>query len=226
MDIGGGKKKTQDNIFMSNREKEIIIVLLLCLFTASGKAQWTKSDSLKLNRILNDKKEIQLNKSELQNIHLDNHIINNPLLKPIQINNIGPDETLPENAGKKIVLTMTPYKANTPYNWDPIFHCKIVQVNGQWEPQNGPLHYTDQSRATKLALNTTSIIAEEKGLRGLQLGHSGLYVNGGNISGLDLMFFLEKRFWDLKQNAIRKKTLDILKGYGKLLPTLKTKTTE
>lgn len=226
MDIGGGKKKTQDNIFMSNREKEIIIVLLLCLFTASGKAQWTKSDSLKLNRILNDKKEIQLNKSELQNIHLDNHIINNPLLKPIQINNIGPDETLPENAGKKIVLTMTPYKANTPYNWDPIFHCKIVQVNGQWEPQNGPLHYTDQSRATKLALNTTSIIAEEKGLRGLQLGHSGLYVNGGNISGLDLMFFLEKRFWDFKQNGIRKKTLDILKGYGKLLPTLKTKTTE
>jgi len=226
VDIGGGKKKTQDNIFMSNREKEIIIVLLLCLFTASGKAQWTKSDSLKLNRILNDKKEIQLNKNELQNIHLDNHIINNPLLKPIQINNIGPDETLPENAGKKIVLTMTPYKANTPYNWDPIFHCKIVQVNGQWEPQNGPLHYTDQSRATKLALNTTSIIAEEKGLRGLQLGHSGLYVNGGNISGLDLMFFLEKRFWDFKQNGIRKKTLDILKGYGKLLPTLKTKTAE
>ena len=211
---------------MSNREKEIIIVLLLCLFTASVKAQWSKSDSLKLNRILNDKKEIQLNKNELQNIHFNNHIINNPLLEPIQINNIGPDETLPQNAGKKIVLTMTPYKASTPYNWDPIFHCKLVQVNGQWEPLNGPQHYTDQSRATTLASSITSKIAGEKGLRGLQLGHSGLYVNGGNISGMDLMFFFEKRFWDFKQNSIRKKTLDILKGYGKLLPTLKDKTGE
>ena len=37
-----------------------------------------------------------------------------------------PDESLPEALPKpKVVLSLMPYKANTPYNWDPVFQKKI-----------------------------------------------------------------------------------------------------
>src|SRR5574344_511938 len=211
-DIDGGKKNS-GNIIMTT--KEIVILLFLALGISTTKAQnWTKADSVKLNKLLRDNKEIKINRHELQNIQFGAKIINNPLLEPMQLNNISPDETLPDNAAKKYQLTMQPYKPTTPYNWDPIFHCKIVEVNGRWEPVHGPEKYINMLRVASLAANMGSIIAARKGEQGLALGNKGAWVNGGTIGGLDLMYFFEKRFWDFKQNAIRKKTLDLLKGYN------------
>lgn len=194
----------------------------LC-FSTTYAQEWTREDSLKLNRILKGNKEIEINKHELKNIQFEHHIINKPLLEPIQLNIISPDETLPQNAKTRYKLSMQPYKPSTPYNWDPIFHCKIVQVNGQWEPLNGPVHYIDQSRAYNLAVGISNQIAGIKGLRGFKLGHSDTYINGGTISGLDLMFFFEKRFWQFKQNDIRKRTQEVLKNYKKAIPMIPIK---
>jgi hypothetical protein len=219
--IDGGKKKSQDNIFMTYKEIVILLFLAFCVSTAEAQ-KWTKADSVKLNRILKGNKEIQINQHELQNIHFDAKIMNNPLLEPMQLNHISPDETLPQDAGKKYVLTMNPYKASTPYNWDPIYHCKIVKVGNHWEPQLASRRYSEGARAYDMAAGISAQIAAIKGLRGLSLGN-GVYVNGGTISGLDLMYFFEKRFWDFKQNAIRKRTQEVLKAYDKAVPTLPTK---
>src|SRR5574344_185041 len=202
---------------MSN--KEIVIILFLAVGIPSAKAQqWSKADSIKLNQILKGNKEININKAELQNIQFDNKIINKPLLDPIPLNNIRPDETLPSNASKKFILTMYPYKPNTPYNWDPVLHCKIIQVNGYWEPQNTTEHFNDRARAYNMATGISSQIAGIKGLRGLKLG--SVYIQGGTISGLDLMLLFEKRFWQFRQNETRKKTLEVLKNYGKAIPRM------
>jgi hypothetical protein len=200
-------------MIMTNKRIVILLFLVICMPIIVKAQNWTKADSVKLNKLLKDGKEIDINKHELQNIQFDAKILNNPLLEPIQFNNnISPDETLPQNAATKYKLTMQPYKPTTPYNWDPIFHCKIVQVNGRWEPIHGPQKYINMLRVASLAANAGAITAGIK--PGLALGKKGAYINGGTIGGLDLMYFFEKRFWDFKQNAIRKKTNEVLKGYN------------
>ena len=50
-----------------------------------------------------------------------------------------PDESLPEALPKpKVVLSLMPYKANTPYNWDPVFQKKIRMDKNTWR---GDPHY-------------------------------------------------------------------------------------
>lgn len=197
--------------------KGIIIIFALMLCPSFIKAQLNKADSLKLNRILKNNKEIKINREELENIQFDNHIINNPMLKPLEIKKLDVDESLPKDAKQKYKMTLTPYKADTPYNWDPIYHCKIIQkANGKWVPKYVPrdLVATDTIPMDSLA----SEAAREKYARTWRLHVGPIMMLDGGLDGIDLMKLFEKRFWQFRQNRIRKRTLEVLKDYGEAQP--------
>jgi hypothetical protein len=182
--------------------------------TAVMAQQWSKSDSLNLNRLLKGNKEININEKERINIQFDTKRLNKPYDTPIQQSErIRADETLP--GPKKRSISLLPYKPTTPYNWDPIFNCKIVQVNNHWEPLLATRSMIEQARATDMAQSVTGLITKEMPeLRGIELGHSGIYIKGNSISGLDLMLFFERKFWDKAGAKRRATTLDLLKHYN------------
>jgi hypothetical protein len=197
--------------------KIIIIMFALTLCPSFIKAQLNKVDSLKLNRLLKGNKEIKINQKELENIQFDNHIINNPILKPLEIKRLNVDETLPEDAKKIHKMTLTPYKVDTPYNWDPVYHCKIIQhANGKWVPQYVPRDIvpSDSIPIDSLA----SEVARERFARTWRLHGGRIMMLEGAIDGIDLMRPFEKGFWQFRENRNRKRTLEVLKDYGKAQP--------
>ena len=89
------------------------LVLALCLAAAAAHAQqWTPEDSLALDRLLRQPGEIELS--------LDPLSPQGESDKPW----LDFDPSLPSAAPKTVpkgFFTLKPYKANTPYNWDPVY---------------------------------------------------------------------------------------------------------
>jgi hypothetical protein len=194
---------------------KILLFVCFSLSTITMKAQWSKNDSLNLNRLIKGDKEININPKEVEHIRFDNNLFNTPYTNPIQINSLNIDETLPE-AKKKIILTLHPYTVNTRYDWDPIYHCKIIQVGNHWEPIQSPLYFNDKARANNLMANILFSLPKHAGIR---IG-TGTYIEGTSITGLDLMSIFERKFWDKAGEARRARTLELLKHYNDL-PTKK-----
>ena len=116
-----------------------------------------------------------------------------------------PDESLPEALPKpKVVLTLMPYKANTRYNWDPVYQKKIRVNKNTWRGDSfyelcRQRFYTNRTRSRK---------ANE-----IRIGED-VSVCGGTISGLDLMAAFTKEFWNKTGRDNRIRTLEVLKTYG------------
>ena len=138
-----------------------------------------------------------------------------------------PDESLPEALPKpKVVLTLMPYKANTRYNWDPVYQKKIRVNKNTW--RGNPFYeltrlkiYTDWAKRPLDAGPRESIEQiEATGLRymvteranNMAVG-SWRSVGGGGIAG-DFMRPFTKDFWNRKAARRRARTLEVLRTYG------------
>ena len=97
-----------------------------------------------------------------------------------------------------------PYKANTRYNWDPVYQKKIRVNKNTWRGDSfyelcRQRFYTNRTRSRK---------ANE-----IRIGED-VSVCGGTISGLDLMAAFTKEFWNKTGRDNRIRTLEVLKTYG------------
>ncbi len=142
--INGGKQR------LTSMPLRFTLLIVASLSVTIARAQWTKSDSPKINSLLKDKKEIKINRNEINNIQFDNRIINKPL-RPERSNNLKFDETLPDIGKDKFNFTLRPYKPYTPFNRDPYFRCKIVHVGGIWIPIKAPKQYTEYLQAKRMS---------------------------------------------------------------------------
>ena len=99
--------------------------MALCLTAVFAYSQvWTAQDSLHLKKLLESDQELHLNMDAVKSIDFGT-AVGTPRMSE-EKSWMMPDESLPEALPKpKVVLSLMPYKANTRYNWDPIYQKKI-----------------------------------------------------------------------------------------------------
>lgn len=217
-------------------------VLLLCISLPATwvYAQWTSQDSLKLKLLLKGSEELKLNPKAVKQIEFGD-VLGKPGISE-EKSWLLPDETLPEVLPKpKVVLTLMPYTAHTRYNWDPVYQRKIRVNKDTWRSTPFLKFYVDllpsnwahtsvaggirksweeirasgvdfrmlSERANGAMISTMTTGA----IGGIPIGH-GASINGGTISGLDLMAVFTKEFWDKKGRDRRERTLEVLRTYG------------
>lgn len=210
----------------------IILFLWIGSLTSLVHAQeWTDKDSTRLNRIMKAPEEIKLNPEAVRQIDFGSGTIGSPRMSN-EKRWMLPDETLPTASpdelplDKRQILSLHPYKANTPYDWDPIYRKKIKVGKDTW--RGDPFYvlrtqfsYTNWAQSVLGAGIRRSLAEiEATGLRYNPLAErvNGMMVGGwqktSKPSGIDLMTVFTKDFWDKKGNARRARTLEVLKTYG------------
>jgi hypothetical protein len=185
-------------------------------------AQWTKKDSLNLNRILNSKKEIRLNSNAINSIDFGRGVVKVSLTSILENPALKYDETLPavypDKPGIKPALNLyTPvslrnhsiYQQMTgtnnkfdflvkPTNWAHTWQDAKFR-NSREEIEATGVHYNIMGeRANNRAIYTFTPVAN-----GISLGND-----------MDLMKPFTKEFWDRKGKARRARTLEVLEPYG------------
>lgn len=201
----------------------VILIGLLCLAVLPLYAQnWTQEDSLRLHRLLKQEGEIELNPHALEEL---SRAFGSPQAtqeKPwLEV-----DETLPAIDGirpRKIKLTLFPYTANTPYNWDPVRQRKIDVDENTW--RGDPFYelktltvYSNWAKSPLDAGPRESLEQiEATGLRYVPVGQMGSHTvygwsSVGRPSGYSLM--PEKGFWKVKARKRRARTLEALRAYA------------
>lgn len=209
--------------------KRFILFILICLIASVAYSQeWTGQDSLKLNRILKRNEEIKLNPEAVKQIDFGSDVMGTPLMST-EKSWMMPDVTLPSALPntlplqKKQMLTLRPYKPNTPYNWDPVYQKKIKVGQDTW--RGDPFYriktfrgYTNVSNAPLRVVvmkqpSLTEIEAAELQYKPL-LGQSNGAMPGVSIGGFDFMSVFTKDFWDVKGLERRARTLEVLKAYS------------
>ena len=111
--------------------KRLFISAVSLLLTVVCYAQWSVQDSLKLQKLLESSEELKLNPKAVRQIDFGS-AVGTPRMSE-EKSWMMPDESLPEALPKpKVMLTLMPYKANTRYNWDPIYQKKIKIDKNTW----------------------------------------------------------------------------------------------
>ena len=115
-----------------DRLKRFIATMVLCLTALFAYSQvWTAQDSLHLKKLLESDQELHLNMDAVKSIDFGT-AVGTPRMSE-EKSWMMPDESLPEALPKpKVVLSLMPYKANTRYNWDPIYQKKIKIDKNTW----------------------------------------------------------------------------------------------
>ena len=104
--------------------KRLFISAVSLLLTVVCYAQWSVQDSLKLQKLLESSEELKLNPKAVRQIDFGS-AVGTPRMSE-EKSWMLPDESLPEALPKpKVVLSLMPYKANTRFNWDPVYQKKI-----------------------------------------------------------------------------------------------------
>ena len=205
--------------------KRLFISAVSLLLTGVCYAQWSAQDSLKLQKLLEGSEELKLNPKAVKQIDFGG-AVGTPRMSE-EKRWMLPDESLPEALPKpKVVLTLMPYKANTRYNWDPVYQKKIRVNKNTW--RGNPFYeltklkiYTDWAKRPLDAGPRESIEQiEATGLRymvteranNMAVG-SWRSVGGGGIAG-DFMRPFTKDFWNRKAARRRARTLEVLRTYG------------
>ena len=224
-----------------DRLKRFIATMVLCLTALFAYSQvWTAQDSLHLKKLLESDQELHLNMDAVKSIDFGT-AVGTPRMSE-EKSWMMPDESLPEALPKpKVVLSLMPYKANTRYNWDPIYQKKIKIDKNTWrgDPFYEIRHQRSYSNWARnpMAKGVRKSLDEiqASGVRFRQLserangmmvntvvmdapiplfGGSGVYINGGTVCGLDLMAVFTKEFWNKKGRDNRARTLEVLRTYG------------
>ncbi|WP_077153675.1 DUF4858 domain-containing protein [Bacteroides bouchesdurhonensis] len=178
--------------------KRFVTVMALSLTTLLMYAQeWTSKDSLHVKKLLDGEQELILNPDAVKSIDFGNAAGTPRISKEKSWMHF--DESLPQVLPKpKVVLTLSPYTATTPYDWDPVYQKKIRVTKNTWR---GDLFY----ELRQLLYTKSSNIS---------LGKGGVYISGGAIGGLDLMAMFTRDFWSKKRLETRDRTLEVLRTYG------------
>lgn len=159
--------------------------------------EWTSKDSLHVKKLLDGEQELILNPDAVKSIDFGNAAGTPRISKEKSWMHF--DESLPQVLPKpKVVLTLSPYTATTPYDWDPVYQKKIRVTKNTWR---GDLFY----ELRQLLYTKSSNIS---------LGKGGVYISGGAIGGLDLMAMFTRDFWSKKRLETRDRTLEVLRTYG------------
>lgn len=229
---------------MNGWMKLLITVIVLCMMPLLASAQkWTVQDSLRLKELLNSDRELKINPEALKSIDFGG-VSGTPRMSEKK-NWLLPDETLPQALPKpKVVLTLRPYTARTPYNWDPVYQKKIRVNKNTW--RGDPLYDLRRQRSysnwahnpMEGGVRNSLEAIEASGVQFRQLSErangmmvnsvvmgsgiplygegktSGVTLNGGTLSGLDLMTVFTKDFWSRKSQDRRARTLEVLRSYG------------
>ena len=183
--------------------KRLFISAVSLLLTGVCYAQWSAQDSLKLQKLLEGSEELKLNPKAVKQIDFGG-AVGTPRMSE-EKRWMLPDESLPEALPKpKVVLTLMPYKANTRYNWDPVYQKKIRVNKNTWR---GDSFY--ELRRQRFYTNRT----RNRKANEIRIGEN-VSVCGGTISGLDLMAAFTKEFWNKTGRDNRIRTLEVLKTYG------------
>lgn len=218
--------------------KRLMTSVVSLLLTMVCHAQWSKQDSLQLQKLLKGSGELILNSDAVKLIDFDK-TAGSPRMSS-EKSWMLPDESLPQALPKaKVVLTLMPYTANTRFNWDPVYLKKIRMNKDTWRAdpfyelrhQRSYSNWAHNPMAGGIRKSLDEI--RSSGVRFLQLSErangmmvssvvmgsgislkSGVTVNGGAIGGLNLMAVFGKDFWDKKGRASRTRTWEVLKAYG------------
>lgn len=217
--------------------KRILFVGALCGLAFEVQAQWTRADSLNLQRMLGTNEEIRINKGAVRQIDFGSFVGSPEMIDDEP--GLGWDSTLPkiQPEKKKIVLTLKPYTAKTPYNYDPVRQVKIKVTKDTWRsgtnhdigkysnasgakerwvPTNwakkptdkGPRNSIEQIEATGLRYNPIGERANNMAVGGWSSGRSS------GINDLDFNSVFTREFWDKSAGKRRKRTLEVLSSYG------------
>lgn len=178
--------------------KRFVTVMALSLTTLLMYAQeWTSKDSLHVKKLLDGERELILNPDAVKSIDFGNAAGTPRISKEKSWMHF--DESLPRVLPKpKVVLTLSPYTATTPYDWDPVYQKKIRVTKNTW--RGDPFYELRQLLYTKSS--------------NISLGKGGVYISGGAIGGLDLMAMFTRDFWSKKRLETRDRTLEVLRTYG------------
>lgn len=178
--------------------KRFVTVMALSLTTLLMYAQeWTSKDSLHVKKLLDGERELILNPDAVKSIDFGNAAGTPRISKEKSWMHF--DESLPRVLPKpKVVLTLSPYTATTPYDWDPVYQKKIRVTKNTW--RGDPFYELRQLLYTKSS--------------NISLGKGGVYISGGAIGGLDLMAMFTRDFWSKKRLETRDRTLEVLRRYG------------
>ena len=183
---------------MERLMKRFVTAMALSLTTLIMYAQeWTSKDSLHVKKLLDGEQELILNPDAVKSIDFGN-AAGTPRVSE-EKSWMHFDESLPQVLPKpKVVLTLTPYTATTPYDWDPVYQKKIRVTKNTW--RGDPFYELRQLLYTKSS--------------NISLGKGGVYISGGAIGGLDLMAMFTRDFWSKKRLETRDRTLEVLRRYG------------
>ena len=161
-------------------------VLMSLLAVGSLSAQeWTAEDSLRVQEMLHGDREIHVTPDLMRDLR-------DAFRSDPQADDYKPwmqfDETLPVPDSirtRKGYLTLFPYTANTPYNWDPIRRRKIEVDENTW--RGDPLY--EMKHCAPPGPGTVT------------------------PSGYSLMAIFTKDFWAVKARKRRARTLEVLRHY-------------
>lgn len=183
---------------MKRLMKRFVTAMALSLTTLLMYAQeWTSKDSLHVKKLFDGEQELILNPDVVKSIDFGNAARTPRMSKEKSWMHF--DESLPQVLPKpKVVLTLSPYTATTPYDWDPVYQKKIRVTKNTW--RGDPFYELRQLLYTKSS--------------NISLGKGGVYISGGAIGGLDLMAMFTRDFWSKKRLETRDRTLEVLRKYG------------
>lgn len=209
--------------------KRFILYLLISLSISMAHSQeWTQKDSVNLSRMLKKDGEMKLNKEAVRQIDFGSDVIGTPMMST-EKNWLLPDESLPSSLpntlplDKRQMLSLHPYKPNTPFDWDPVYQKKIKVGKDTW--RGDPFYqiktfreYTNMSKAPLRVVVRTQPSLTEIEAMSLQykplFGQANGAMPGVGIGGFDFMHVFTKDFWDKKGRDRRARTLEVLKAYG------------
>ena len=163
------------------------ITLWLLIALPCCAQEWTASDSLRLQRWLEQEGEVQLNPLPELDSSAGHQLMNAD--KPW----LDFDASLPrleQEHKPKVRLTLRPYTTTTRYDYDPVYQRKIKVDKNTW-------------RSNTLAgfqIQLMRRVAREPVVK---------------PSGTDLMTLFTKDFWRFRARSARSRTQQVLKEYGR-----------
>lgn len=166
-----------------------VIIFIGMTYSYTYAQNQTRKDTLSIKNELS----IELNKEaleELKKYFEGDNLILNEQKEWMQFNeklpNVFERSTPPK---RKIRLTLKPYTATTPYNWDPIRECKIKVDKNTWKRNNSDISIT---------INIQKALKED--------------IPAQSIS-TDLMKPFTRDFWRFRWKKARQETLIVLDNY-------------